>query len=397
MRKISIGMYSTFSGSSYKADQLNPIIKRLDSIDLLNNFYGLPCKEDKNDIVSSISCRGRLSKVIMIVNGILRRVGKFLPFIDSHRIYYLGEKLFAIIYSRKIVNDNSTVLYLKPRPLSLIKRAKKCGKYVVIEAGECHPRYSQRLCKNELEKFNLKMSNIFTREKPVSDFTDSLAYADKIIVLSSFSKDTFVKEGVDESKIIVSNLGMRHISCRKKFIPDIKKPIVFICVSNASIIKNTHRLLKAWKCANLLDSKLFIVGNIMSDIKDYISKESDFNNVIFTGPLTHNQITEFYMKYNPVGILVSLAEGYGRSVVEYMYNGIPVIVSKSATCDIVSNKNGIIIDYDNVNAISEALKSIACDYELYVKMCDEVFKTELRDKNDFIKDTINILMGGLND
>ncbi|EHH1219051.1 glycosyltransferase family 4 protein, partial [Vibrio parahaemolyticus] len=202
---------------------------------------------------------------------------------------------------------------------------------------------------------------IYTSKYAIDEAIKSIELADKIIVLSEESKQSFIRNGVPQEKIKKINLGLNE-AYNKSF--DDRKPIAFVSTAKHSYVKGTHKLLLAWRKAEIKDTKLFIVGEVSKDIELFVEQFGPFENVIFTGK---KNIHEFYQDYNFVGILNSLSEGYGRVVVEYMGYGFPVITTPVATCDIVvEGVNGFIVE--NEDMLINALHKTKRDKELYRSM-----------------------------
>nr|WP_269117639.1 glycosyltransferase family 4 protein [Vibrio cincinnatiensis] len=202
-----------------------------------------------------------------------------------------------------------------------------------------HPfdTYSRVNCENI--KHGIKSRYIFTSKYAINQAVKAIDYADLIVVLSNESKESFVRNGVDEKKIKVVNLGLTQ-KYENRY--SIDKEFAFVSTAKHSLVKGSHNLLLAWRDANVNNMKLYMVGPISRELNLFIEKHGPFNNVVFSGP---KNVHDFYINYNFIGVLNSLSEGYGRSVIEYMGYGFPVITTPVATCDIVEHgREGLIVD-----------------------------------------------------
>ncbi|EMA9067715.1 glycosyltransferase family 4 protein [Vibrio parahaemolyticus] len=354
MKKISIAFYSTFKRPGWKSEQLESLVPKLRQQNMFHKGYGLRFlrNEEEKDLF--------LSPLPLIVAKIIRTLS-FLPFIKDYYHYLSGEHVFGLLFNKKLKNDDSNIVFLKPRPFNLVKSCKEHNKYVVLEFGELHPLDTYKRMKREYEKYPTESEYIYTSKYAIDEAIKSIELADKIIVLSEESKQSFIRNGVPQEKIKKINLGLNE-AYNKSF--DDRKPIAFVSTAKHSYVKGTHKLLLAWRKAEIKDTKLFIVGEVSKDIELFVEQFGPFENVIFTGK---KNIHEFYQDYNFVGILNSLSEGYGRVVVEYMGYGFPVITTPVATCDIVvEGVNGFIVE--NEDMLINALHKTKRDKELYRSM-----------------------------
>ncbi|KQA98436.1 hypothetical protein CGT92_15780 [Vibrio metoecus] len=330
MKKVSIAFYSTFQRPGWKSEQLEVLVPRLKKEGIFSRGYGIKrrCqKSQEEDIKTSV-----------IPLLIARLINKITIFKDYYG-YLAGEFFTGVIFKNKIKNDDSEIVYLKPRPLSLVKACKGRGKFIVLEFGEMHPFDTYSRVNGENIKHGIKSRYIFTSKYAINQAVKAIDYADLIVVLSDESKKSFIRNGVDEKKIKVVNLGLTQ-KYENRY--SIDKEFAFVSTAKHSLVKGSHNLLLAWRDANVNNMKLYMVGPISRELILFIEKHGPFNNVVFSGP---KNVHDFYINYNFIGILNSLSEGYGRSVIEYMGYGFPVITTPVATCDIVEHgREGLIVD-----------------------------------------------------
>lgn len=279
-----------------------------------------------------------LSVVPLVFARLVQRISR-LPFLKDYYGYLVGEYLTGLFFKNKIARDDSNIVFVKPRPFSLVSECKEKGKLVVLEFGEMHPYETRDRLLKEYEKYDVGSQYIFTSSYAIKESVKSIDLADLIVVLSEESKRSFVNHGVPECKIRVVNLGLSKLSSTRF---DDRKEFAFVSTAKHSFVKGTHNLLLAWKKANINSMNLYIVGELSEDIKKFVERYGPFDNVVFCGA---KDIQTFYAQYNFIGILNSLAEGYGRAVIEYMGHGFPVITTRVATCDIVEHrKNGFVVE-----------------------------------------------------
>lgn len=381
MKKISIMMYSTLKGDSYKGRQLEYLLPQLSKLKILNNVFGLRLniiskKEDKK-------YNARTTVLPLVVGFFLRNLLRHTKY--YYYPYLVGEKMIGIIGKKYLKKDNSDYIFLKPRPLSLIKEANKMGKFIIIEAGENHPRYTQEKCKIEMKKLKIKEDNIFTDEKAVAEFEESLNYVNKVIVLSEFSKKTYLEKGIPEEKLIKINLGVDPLIEKKIRKYDEKKRMGYVCVATHTILKGTHILINLWEKMNV-DADLILIGTITKEIEELLNTKKK-SNIILTGPLNKKEIQKIYDKYNTIGVLLSLSEGYPRVIAEYLYAGLPVITTETATCDYIKNGiTGVVVPLENEEIIEKEILTLYKNKELYNKYSNNNFNRTIDDyKKEFLE------------
>lgn len=356
MSKVSIAMFSTFKRPGWKSEVLEQIVPILRARDLLVKGYGIKGPIKRLRLGREISCSFIPLGALMLT----KLFEKFLP-IPGYMHHLVGDYIFGMLVVDRVRRDNSNILYCKPRPLSLVKAGKKSNKKILMEFGEMHPLYTSSRLASDYAEFGINSPYIFTSSYGVRQSCQAIELADRIVVLSNESKKSFINQGVPPEKLSVIGLG-GNVRINKQFIDGL--PFAFISTAFHSFVKGTHRLLLAWREAGITKHPLIIVGELQSDIQDFIELYGPFQNVQFVG---HQNIGDFYQRYNAIGILNSLSEGWPRSVFEYMQHGFPVIVSPVATCDLVEDGvQGFIVS--NQNELVAKLKYFSSNIDEIKKM-----------------------------
>lgn len=353
MVRLSILFYSTYFERGWKSSQLSKVVNEFDKRGELEAGYGI-CR------ASNSHPKLYLSRVPMMTARVISRLS-FLPFIKDYYGYVVGEMLTGLFYAKSISRDSSNVVYVKPRPSMVLDRCKKNDKKIVMEFGELHPYETRELLQKEYSDFDMNVKYIFTSDYAIEDSVKSIDLADIIVVLSKASYKSFLKWGVPKERLRVINLGVAEPAKLKSSLTEIDKEYAFISTAKHSFVKGTHRLLLAWREAAIPNMKLYIAGDLSDDIIDFIKREGPFDNVIYTGAI---DVATVYPQKNFIGILNSVAEGYARSVIEYLANGFPVIVTPVSTCDVVqSGINGYIVN--SQEELIEKLKYFSTSYPKY--------------------------------
>ena len=95
----------------------------------------------------------------------------------------------------------------------------------------------------------------------------------------------------------------------------------------------------------------------------------------------------------PSVFLYRWPKDFARSVIEYLGHGFPVIVTPCATCDVViSGKNGFIIDYDNIQQITDKILHFSNDVEQFkLLVTQDKDQGQIKDMSIYVDEVIHIL------
>lgn len=134
--------------------------------------------------------------------------------------------------------------------------------------------------------------------------------------------------------------------------------------------KNVFSILKALK--QLRDEGLVFHflkagADFTPEQKQFLEVENLTQNVIYLGQPTKDELINIY---NVADILVSpsLYEGFGITILEAMACGTPVITSNTTSLPEVVGDAGIMVNPDDVDAISSSIHRLCMDSTSYEKM-----------------------------
>lgn len=167
-----------------------------------------------------------------------------------------------------------------------------------------------------------------------------VSYQDKITLRTQygFSKDDFIL-------IYVAEFSKRK---NQKFLLD-----------------SIDKLIKS----GLKNIKLLLLGDgqFLDELKVYAQTLGITNNVIFVG---YSKNTCTYYQLSDICISSSRIEGLPFNIIEAMSTGLPVVASKvkGHTDLVISNKNGFLFEYDNIDEFCSYIKVIYYNKNLHHKM-----------------------------
>ena len=269
----------------------------------------------------------------VVIKEILERGWKKLPkfFGDVYNPQYFIHEVFDTGASRglteaEIVQGGASFC------LKTLRRARKYGAITIVDRGNSHIKYQNRILKEEYEKFKVKVEPFqLPHPKIIEKEVQEYQEADYIAIPSLFVKRSFIEEGVHESKLILNQYGVDL----SMFKPAPKSDAVFRIIfgGGLSLRKGTHYLLRAFFELNLPNSELLLIGAVNDEIKPFLSKYP--KNV---RQMSYRPLKELYKTYATGSIfcLPSLEEGGGMVQHQAMACGLPVIGTTNSGADLLS-------------------------------------------------------------
>ena len=140
-----------------------------------------------------------------------------------------------------------------------------------------------------------------------------------------------------------------------------------VCLANLRYPKNHLKLLKAFNQSKAIHQgwTLHFIGKDNNDeysntLKNYIQINNMYEKVFLYGSCTD---TNFILKQADIGILVSTFEGFPVTLLEYGMANLGVVTTEVGYCStlIINEINGLIVNPNKVNEISDKLDKIALD------------------------------------
>ena len=213
---------------------------------------------------------------------------------------------------------------------------------------------------------------------PVRKIENFLHKRVKLIIANAVAvKKNLIEEGASKKKIkVIFNGFVRPKPTRKETFTNLKKKLgikkncfVFLVLANLIPYKNhkliieaTERLIKLTK----KEFKIIFLGSGKTDyqksLEELIKNKKIEKYFSFKGKTVH---THNFFKISNVGISSSFEEGLSNSLIEFISLGIPTIATKvGGNSEITNNKNGFLIESNNIEELINAMKNSMLDKKL---------------------------------
>ncbi len=204
----------------------------------------------------------------------------------------------------------------------------------------------------------------------------------KIICISKFVKDSFPKLYHSRIKVIynpIETIVNRKYEKEDNQFKKKNKIIKIGVFANLQSIKQPSILIQIARKLKTLnkDFQICIFGNDKENLKEELIKNLKKNyitkNVEFFG---FKYPIEKWIKIMDIVLATSLADGFGRTIIESMNLKVPVIASNSGGhAEIISHlDNGILVKAQDHNEFVESIMKIIKDKSFKKKLVNEAYK-----------------------
>lgn len=285
--------------------------------------------------------------------------------IHVYKLYQLYDKL-----SSYYLSDCDLFIGWSQTSLSCLKsiKSKKCIR--VLEHPMNHVLTWMNMMNDEYDLFSddkVFKNSLFTTDM-INRMLAEYKEVDYINVLSSFSRKTFLDNGISSEKILVTPLGVdtelfRPLSNQG---PNFEK-FKILFVGRLELLKGCHYLLKAMNELALPDVELILVGKIFPELETIL--EMYKGSYTYLGTKSNTELIALYQQCD-VFILPSIQESFGLVLLEAMACGKPVIATDhTGAVDFVNNyENGFVVPIRSSEHLSRKIQYLYENREHCFKM-----------------------------
>jgi glycosyltransferase involved in cell wall biosynthesis len=182
------------------------------------------------------------------------------------------------------------------------------------------------------------------------------AQADVIVVITEYSRQTFLEAGIPEAK-----LRRRFLKIAPRFAPPPKvisdETFRVVCAGRLQVTKGIPVLVEAFRRLNDRRAQLVLSGGIATTgMERYLKRQAALDPRI---KLRSGDPLPFFHRADVV-VCPSFEEGLGLVPLEALACGVPVIVTQDTGMKefVVSGENGYVLPTGDVDALTEQLRYI---------------------------------------
>jgi alpha-maltose-1-phosphate synthase len=245
------------------------------------------------------------------------------------------------------------------------------GKFI-CDRGSSHQRYQAEIVADEFRRWDLPA--------PPDDPRDTVreeaiyAQADAITVPSSFSRRSFLAQGVPAEKLHTIPYGVRLETFSKVADPPVDAFNVLFA-GHVSLRKGVPYLLQAFAQVKHPRKRLRLAGAVSPEIATLLDRLPQ-QNVEFLGSVPQPQLPKM-MSESHVLVLPSIEDGFGLVLSQALACGCPIIAStNTGGDDLISdgpdsapeNAAGFIVPIRDVDALTDRMQRLASDPALQRQM-----------------------------
>ena len=358
--------------------QLAKALSKTDNLDFLVTSY-------PKFFVKKYNVPANKIKSIFLIEILARLLGKFDPLLNKLKLNFETNQIMDwiadTIYSLFFI-QNSDFLFMGfgNSCCKIIKKAKKKNIKTIYFLNNCSSSYRDKVLKEEYDKLGLSKFYNGEPKALTRKINESINMADYIGALSSFQKQTYMDEGVDESKIFLSFMG---VDTSVFFPKKIKKDkFIVIYIGNDFVRKGAKYLIDAFNSLKLDNSELWIVGINQRNLAERIVKIE--KNNIFLGSVSEFKLPDLYNQ-SSIFCLPTFEEGLPIVLPQAMACGLPIISTQHAKDCVTDGQEGFIIEAGNTSLISEKIKFF---YDNPNKIVEMGAKARTKVENEFTFDSV---------
>lgn len=187
-------------------------------------------------------------------------------------------------------------------------------------------------------------------------------------VSQNISKHFCTVFGAENAITIYNPIDISHFKCKRIYTQK-KDMLIFINIARFYPVKNHMLLIEAFArfYQNNQNTQLLLVGEgqEFNMIKEYVDR-LQLNRVIkFTGSV--NDVAPL-LEQSDIFVLSSRSEAFPVSIIEAMAAGLPIIATKVGGLPEVVKDNGILVESENVIAMTDAMNYLANNQKLRENM-----------------------------
>lgn len=298
---------------------------------------------------------------------ILQRAG-----VHPEKAWYWRNTVFQKLIPETEIRNADVVIGFDTASHILAACAKRAGKPFVLEQSILDPEAK----KMALRKVAMRYPDWASEAEQSSARLlwaerEEQKLANRISVPSEYVGSSLVEFGTPQEKIFVNPYGTNPLpkaagrKCNRG-----PEGCRFLFAGTVTGRKGIPLLLEGW--GKWLPSKAHLT--IAGDLAGWPAKAVRPGSVRFLGQLSRAAMAEAFHSHD-VFVFPSYAEGMPLVVLEAMAHGLPVISTSVAAGVVRDGLNGILVPFDDPEALGRAMRGLAKDREKWLRMGQVARKT----------------------
>ena len=337
-----------------------PVFEILSSMNNIN-FRVLFCSSNESNRKWEVNIKDKISSKIL--------KGFKFKLKNNKGIYQERHINFSIIKELNPLKENVIICggYNSFATIYSVLFCKLFNKKVVLwDEGTLNAQGNLMTFRKQIKKFLIKQTNAFI--VPGIEAFEYLEY------LGANKNKIFIAPNSIDTKMFSKRIPVEKLELLKQSL-GLKGKIV-LYVGRVVKLKGIKELIDAYELILKKDIEvsLLIVGD--GEDKEFFEsycRQKKLKNVVFTDFVEYNDLPRYY-QIAKVFVLPTYQDVWGLVINEALTSEVPVVVSEfaGAARSLVKNeKNGFIINPNNVEEIAEAAFKILSEDKVYSKFCEE--------------------------
>jgi glycosyltransferase involved in cell wall biosynthesis len=261
--------------------------------------------------------------------------------------------------AQRLRPGTDAVLAVQGSALATLRRARALGIAAILDATLPHPRLMQRLVEEDRRGAEALPPGF--AERRVAE----LEAADRVLVPSSFARDSYVEAGVEPASVVVVPLGVDRALFPPRPLREDDGSFRVLFVGRLSRLKGVPELVDAVALAGIPEVELVLVGDRSTAERSWFADP----HVRHVAAVPRQLMASLYAAAD-VHVLPTLGDSFGHVILEAMACGVPVIASASSGGPdlIEEGRTGYVVPARDARALAERLARLAADPELREQM-----------------------------
>jgi glycosyltransferase involved in cell wall biosynthesis len=280
-----------------------------------------------------------------------------LPWGFTREAMHLRSVAFDRRAARLPRSGDLAVIAASTAGLATLRTASELGVPTFLDYPIAHHAWAERLLSEEARLHPELADTLQFAELPERTrrrMEEEIEQADRILVLTSFQRQTFIESGVDDEKLLVTPLGV-ELEAFRPVRRDDGRPFRILFAGQLSQRKGLSYALEGFRRAAIPGAELVLLGAPVGSARPW----TRVPGVRQLGPVPFGDLPSYY-EQSDVFLLPSLVEGLPQTLLQAMAAGLPVVVSENtAGPEIVEDGvHGHVVPIRDPDAIAERLRDL---------------------------------------